>query len=118
MTVTAVGSGAEALKHLAEDVPDIVLADAHMPDMDGYQVCEQMRRDERLRHIPVLLLVGTFEPFDEAEARRVGANDVLTKPFQSIRDLMSKVGQLLGGRAPEKSEDDGEARAQAAVAGQ
>ena len=44
---------------------------------------------------PVLLLVGTFEPFNEAEARRVGADDVLTKPFQSIRELLSKVGQLL-----------------------
>ena len=49
-----------------------------------------------------MLLVGSFEPFDEAEARRVGANDTLTKPFQSIRSLIDKVGALVSGRAPEE----------------
>ncbi len=101
MTVVAVGSGAEAIRELAQAVPDIVLADVHMPEPNGYEVCAHVKRAERLRHIPVLLLVGTFEPFNEAEARRVGADDVLTKPFQSIRDLVSKVGNLLGGHADE-----------------
>jgi CheY-like chemotaxis protein len=48
-----------------------------------------------------MLLVGSFEPFDGAEARRVGADDVLTKPFQSIRQLVNRVGTLLGGAPPE-----------------
>ena len=47
-----------------------------------------------------MLLVGSFEPFDEAEARRVGADDTLTKPFQSIRTLVEKVGVLLGREVP------------------
>ena len=106
MEVVAVGSGTEALKQLAQgNAPDIVLADVHMPEPNGYQLCEQIRHDERLRGTPVLLLVGTFEPFNEAEARRVGADDVLTKPFQSIRELVSKVGQLLGGRKAEPTEE-------------
>jgi CheY-like chemotaxis protein len=98
MQVTTVGNGALALQKLEEMSPDIVLVDIHMPGMSGYEVCEHIKRDERFRHIPVMLLVGSFEPFDEAEARRVGADDHLTKPFQSIRQLVSRVGALLGGR--------------------
>lgn len=97
MQVTTVSSGVRAIEKLEEVSPDIVLVDIFMPgEMNGYQVCEHIKRDERFRHIPVMLLVGSFEPFDEAEARRVGADDHLTKPFQSIRQLVSKVGALLG----------------------
>ncbi len=95
--VIAVNNGAEAIERLEEISPDIVLADVFMPGMNGYQVCEFIKQNERLKHIPVMLLVGSFEPFDEAEARRVGADDILTKPFQSIRNLVDKVGGLLRG---------------------
>lgn len=95
--VTTVGNGEQAISKLEEIQPDIVLADIFMPGRNGYEVCEHIKRDERFRHIPVMLLVGSFEPFDEAEARRVGADDYLTKPFQSIRQLVSKVTSLLGG---------------------
>src|SRR6266571_6376345 len=95
--VVAVNNGAEAIERLEEISPDIVLADVFMPGMTGYQVCEFIKQNERLKHIPVMLLVGSFEPFDEAEARRVGADDILTKPFQSIRNLLDKVGGLLRG---------------------
>ncbi|HLL14674.1 MAG TPA: response regulator [Pyrinomonadaceae bacterium] len=105
MEVTTVGGGAEALEKLGESLPDIVLADVFMPEPNGYALCERIKTDERTRHIPVLLLVGTFEPFNEAEARRVGADEVLTKPFQSIRDLVNKVGGLLGGQTDEKTPD-------------
>ncbi|HEV7905005.1 MAG TPA: response regulator [Pyrinomonadaceae bacterium] len=111
MEVRTVGSGAEALESLRESLPDIVLADVFMPEPNGYQLCERIKRDERTRHLPVVLLVGTFEPFNEAEARRVGADEVLTKPFQSIRDLVNKVGGLLGG-SDEKNTDAERARAE------
>ena len=83
-------------------LPDVVLADVFMPQMNGYEVCEYIKQNEKLKHIPVMLLVGSFEPFDEAEARRVGADDTLTKPFQSIRRLIDKVGALVSGRPPEE----------------
>ncbi len=70
--VIAVNNGAEAIERLEEISPDIVLADVFMPGMTGYQVCEFIKQNERLKHIPVMLLVGSFEPFDEAEARRAG----------------------------------------------
>jgi len=69
-----------------------------MPGPDGYELCERIKRDERLQRVPVILLVGTFEPFNEAEARRVGANDTLSKPFQSIRRLVDRVGSLIGSK--------------------
>ncbi|HEX6729374.1 MAG TPA: response regulator [Pyrinomonadaceae bacterium] len=100
--VIAFGNGEEAWANLQEVAPDVVLADVFMPGMTGYQLCEHIKQNEQLKHIPVMLLVGSFEPFDEAEARRVGADDILTKPFQSIRRLIDRVGALVGGRPPEE----------------
>src|SRR5215208_6576866 len=87
-----------------EPPPDVVLADVVMPGPDGYELCERIKRDARLGRVPVVLLVSRYEPFNEAEARRVGADTVLTKPFQSIRDLVSKVGSLLGGESKHEGE--------------
>jgi len=100
--VVAVGSGREAIDQLLEVEPDIVLADVFMPSPNGYEVCEYVKTNEKLKHIPVVLLVGSFEPFDEAEARRVGADDILTKPFSSIRRLIDRVGALVTSPPVEK----------------
>jgi CheY-like chemotaxis protein len=96
--VVCFSNGREAIEKLEEVAPDVVLADVFMPEINGYQVCEYIKQNDKFKHIPVILLVGSFEPFDEAEARRVGADDTLTKPFQSIRRLIDKVGGLMGGR--------------------
>ncbi|CAN5133957.1 hypothetical protein BH18ACI2_BH18ACI2_10460 [soil metagenome] len=104
IAVVVASNGTEALEKLQTTAPDVVLADVHMPEPNGYQICEYIKRDERFRHVSVVLLVGTFEPFNEAEARRVGADDVLTKPFQSIRDLLNKVTRLFGKGGPEETE--------------
>jgi CheY-like chemotaxis protein len=93
--VITVGDGDAAMERFVENVPDLVLVDVNMPGLDGYRICEMIKQDDETRHVPVILLVGSFEPFDEAEARRVGADDYLTKPFQSIRQLVSKVSGLL-----------------------
>jgi CheY-like chemotaxis protein len=98
MKVTTVGDGRSALNELEHfPPPDIVLADVFMPEVSGYEVCRLIKQNERFAQIPVILLVSSFEPFDEAEARRAGADDIVTKPFQSIRQLVSRVGSLLGG---------------------
>jgi CheY-like chemotaxis protein len=98
--VVAVSDGEQALSKLETLVPDVVLADVFMPKVNGYELCKYIKGQERLRHIPVMLLVGSFEPFDEVEARRAGADDYLTKPFQSIRQLVQKVGNLIGKSEP------------------
>ena len=102
MQVVTVNDGDEAIRTLEEFTPDIVLADVLMPGVNGYRLCEFMKQSEQFGRIPVMLLVGSFEPFDEAEARRVGADDFVTKPFQSIRQLVSRVGSLLGGKAEDE----------------
>lgn len=93
--VISVGDGDSAMDKVAEITPDLIMADVNMPGLTGYEICERIRQDEKLRRTPVILLVGSFEPFDEDEARRVGADDYLTKPFQSIRQLVNKVTVLL-----------------------
>jgi hypothetical protein len=80
-----------------------------MPAPGGYELCARIKRDPRTSRVPVVLLVGAFEPFDEAEARSCGADEVLTKPFQSIRDLVNKVGGLLGGQPETRPDDDARA---------
>ena len=93
--VVAVGDGEAAMQKFVEATPDLVMVDVNMPGLDGYRLCEMIKGDDETKAIPVILLVGSFEPFDEDEARRVGANDFLTKPFQSIRQLVNKVTDLL-----------------------
>ncbi len=93
--VISVGDGDEAMRKFTEAAPDLVMADVNMPGMDGYSICKMIKADETTREIPVILLVGSFEPFDEEKARHAGADDFLTKPFQSIRQLVHKVSTLL-----------------------
>ena len=93
--VTTVGDGDSAMEKLTEVLPDLVMADVNMPGLTGYQICEKIKQDAALRHIPVILLVGSFEPFDQEESNRVGADAFLTKPFQSIRQLVTQVTDLL-----------------------
>lgn len=90
--VVATGTGEEALARLAEISPDLVLADVVMPEPTGYDVCRAIKGSDR--PVPVLLLAGTFEPFDEEMASRCGADGYLIKPFES-RALREKVEHLL-----------------------
>lgn len=94
--VTTATNGEEALQKFTDVRPDIVILDVDMPEPTGYKICEQIKADEKTSHIPVLLIVGSFEPFNQNEAERVGADGFLTKPFQSIRDLIVRVEELLG----------------------
>ncbi len=99
MDVITFSDGDAAVENLDQVRPDIVLADVNMPGINGYQLCELMRSDEANKHIPVILLVGSFEPFDRDEAERVGSNGHLTKPFTSIAELVSTVQGLLASSA-------------------
>lgn len=96
--VTAVADADSAMQRFVETEPDIVLVDATLAGTSGYRICEMIKADDATKHIPVLLLVGSFERFDDAEAVRVGADGFMTKPFQSIRELVTKVRDLLDAR--------------------
>lgn len=93
--VIVVGDGDAALQEIAASKPDIVLADVHMPGPSGYEICSLLRGIDETANTPVILLVGSFEQFDPEEADRVGADAFVTKPFQSIRQLVEQVKELL-----------------------
>ncbi len=97
--VICVGDGDAAMVSFVENEPDLVIADVNMPGVGGYTICDMIKQDESTRDIPVILLTGSFEPFDPGEASRVGANYYFTKPFQSIRELVAKVRDLLDTKA-------------------
>lgn len=101
--IKAVGDGELALAALESFKPDIILADIDMPKMNGYQLCEKIKNSTATVHIPVILLAGAFEPFDETYARTVGADDFIIKPFES-QELISKVKSLLVGVQPSAAE--------------
>lgn len=97
--VIAVGDGNSAVTAFADTKPDIVLADVNMPGLSGYEVCERIRGGGPKSGVPVILLVGSFEQFDQARAAHAGANAHITKPFQSIRQLVTMVTELLADAA-------------------
>ena len=93
--VVAVGNGEAAVRRMPDANPDLVLADVFMPVRNGYEVCEFVKKDSRFAHVPVILLVGAFDPLDEKEARRVGADGVLKKPFVPPDPLIAMVMSAL-----------------------
>jgi CheY-like chemotaxis protein len=93
--VVAVGNGEAAVRKISDIRPDLVLADVFMPVRNGYEVCQYVKTDSSLAHIPVILLVGAFDPLDEQEAQRVGADGVLKKPFVPPDPLISMVKSAL-----------------------
>lgn len=102
VVLLSVDNGDDAVRRAREERPDLVLADVVMPGKNGYEVCREIKSDPELRHIPVVLLTGTFEAFDHECASEVGADAHITKPFES-QALVDRVNELLsqsGGAAP------------------
>jgi CheY-like chemotaxis protein len=99
VALTSVNNGEDALTRARDLRPDLILADVVMPKKNGYELCQAIKSDPALRVTPVLLLAGTFEPFDEARARTAGADGHLMKPFET-QALIDKVTQLLYKGAP------------------
>jgi CheY-like chemotaxis protein len=97
-TLIQARSGEEALRKAKEVRPDLILLDLVMPDKNGYDVCIALRADPMLRAVPIILLAGTFESFDQQRGTQAGANDFVTKPFES-QVLIGKVKQLLFSKA-------------------
>jgi CheY-like chemotaxis protein len=93
-----VGNGQKAIDEIRSIMPHIVLCDIIMPEKNGYEVCEFIKSSSDLKHIPVLLLTGAFEPFDQERARNAGCDGFLAKPFEP-QTLISKVKELLA-KAP------------------
>ena len=81
--IITIADGAEVLARLNEIDPDLILGDAFLPNVSGYQICEFVKTQPRHRHVRVVLTAGLLEPFDDAEATRVRADAVIKKPFEA-----------------------------------
>ncbi|MBP0018588.1 MAG: hybrid sensor histidine kinase/response regulator [Cyanobacteria bacterium SBLK] len=76
-------SGTLALQGIHLDYPDLILLDIQMPDMNGYEVCKQLKADDRTRDIPVVFISSLDDVFDKVEAFKAGGIDYITKPFHA-----------------------------------
>jgi CheY-like chemotaxis protein len=108
--LTCVSNGRQALEKVRDEIPDLILADVVMPEKNGYEVCEEIKKNPATARIPVVLLAGTFEPFDRERAERLGCDAIVSKPFDS-HQLFRKVESILAGKS-----DDGRTTSPAAEA--
>lgn len=92
--VSTARSGHEALLHLAESVPDLIISDIRMPGMDGYKLVRQLRASQRTALVPIVFLTAKDETADRIEGFRAGVDAYLTKPFEPD-ELIAVVNGIL-----------------------
>lgn len=90
--------GEAALSAIAENQPDLVLLDVMMPNRDGYDVCQTIRADPRLKDVKIIMLTAKGREVEREKGIALGADDYITKPF-STREVIEKVRQYLGAEA-------------------
>ncbi|MEL7353860.1 MAG: response regulator [Cyanobacteria bacterium J06560_5] len=87
-------NGKLALQSVAADLPDLILLDIRMPDMDGYIVCQQLKTNPATQHIPIIFVSAMDESWDKVKAFSVGGSDYITKPFKVVEVLARVENQL------------------------
>lgn len=100
-------NGKEGINLCVEQHPDLVILDLMLPDIDGFDVCKILKKDERTKDIPVIMLTARGEEVDKVLGLELGADDYITKPF-SIRELMARIKVVLRRfRAEDRKEQKG-----------
>ncbi|CAG0972352.1 MAG: transcriptional regulator [Candidatus Methanoperedens nitroreducens] len=92
--VIGAGNGPEALIKAKTEIPDIILLDLMMPEMDGYEVCEKLKKDPITKNIPVIILTAKDAVRDKVKGLDIGADDYVTKPF-NLNELKARVKSVL-----------------------
>jgi signal transduction histidine kinase len=88
--VRSVTKGASGLRGAQAVPPDLILLDVNMPEMDGYEVCQHLKADERTREIPVIFISALGDVLDKVKAFSVGGVDYITKPFQ-VEEVLARI---------------------------
>ena len=96
-TVYAAKNGQSAIRIAKKQLPDVVLLDILMPEMDGYEVLAHLKSDEETQKIPVIFITGLISPEDEKRGLEMGAADYISKPFEAedVRTKIRKQIQIL-----------------------
>ena len=92
--VVSVGSATEALIKFSQDIPDIIVSDVSMPEMDGFEFCRQLRSQPSGKLIPFIFLSAKNELDDRIQGRTIGADSYLTKPFE-MKELLANIEALI-----------------------
>src|SRR5689334_17679157 len=106
--VVTVSNADSALIRLDDVDPDVVLADTVMPGRSGYEICQYIKMNPRLRHVRVILTAGVLENFDDDQLKRVAADSTLKKPFEATA-LVGAVKPLAEAAASARKDQAGEA---------
>ena len=92
--VVTASTGRQGLERAVAEVPDLIISDVMMPEMDGYELVERLKADECTSHVPVILLTARSSPDSRMKGLQVGADDYLGKPF-SLAELALRIGNGL-----------------------
>lgn len=92
--VISANNGVDGLKMAKSELPQLVLLDLMLPELDGYDVCREIRRDNNISSMPVIMITAKSEELDKILGLELGADDYITKPF-SVRELIARVKAVL-----------------------
>ncbi len=88
--------GLEALDVVRKYIPDVIILDVMLPDLDGYRVCREIKKDRSLSSIPIIMVSARSQESDRREGLEAGASEYITKPIE-VNYLLGIVDALLGG---------------------
>lgn len=86
--------GEEGLSKARKEAPNLILLDLMLPKMNGYEVCQLLKFDQKYKHIPIIMLTARTQEADKATGKETGADEYVTKPFE-FNDLVSKIKTYL-----------------------
>lgn len=92
--VVTCNNGTNALNIIREELPKLILLDLMLPGMDGYDICKEIRKNNTIANIPVIMITAKSEELDKILGLELGADDYITKPF-SVRELLARVKAVL-----------------------
>lgn len=92
--VIIANNGNDAVKLAVEEKPNLILLDLMIPGKDGYDVCKEIRSNNKIRNTPIIMLTAKSEELDKILGLELGADDYITKPF-SVRELLARVKAVL-----------------------
>jgi CheY-like chemotaxis protein len=94
INVVLAEDGVQGLRCVETFPPDLIVLDVNLPKMDGYQVCQRLKRDENTKHIPVIMLTANDSSEDALKGLAVGADDYIPKDVFAIQHLLSALEML------------------------